>query len=120
MKIWAIGKKKLQTSMRICLQVFLCWSLILPFVDASVLKLSAVGLFFCFNYFIYPQWGFWFTFFYSCSFCSLLFWYWFPFDMALVNGLLIQAPFVYFTGTTCHHYLAEIISGEKIPRDSPL
>ncbi len=43
---------------------------------------------------------------YTLSFSTLLFWVFFPFDLFLVNMLLIQLPSVILTGTTFHAYLS--------------
>jgi hypothetical protein len=51
------------------------------------------------NHFIY-------AFLYSLSFSTLVIWIVFPFDLLLVNLLLIQWPFVRKTGYTLHGYLS--------------
>ena len=43
---------------------------------------------------------------YTLSFSTLLFWIYFPFDLFLVNILLIQLPSILLTGSTLHGYLA--------------
>jgi hypothetical protein len=43
---------------------------------------------------------------YSLSFSTLLFRLWFPFDLFLINLLLIQLPFILITKTTFHGYLS--------------
>lgn len=43
--------------------------------------------------------------FYSLSFATLFFYFWFPFDLFLVNILLLQLPMVILTKTTLHAYL---------------
>lgn len=43
---------------------------------------------------------------YTASFSTLIFWIWFPFDLLLINLLLIQLPCILLTGTTLHGYLA--------------
>ena len=43
---------------------------------------------------------------YMLSFSTVLFWVYFPFDLLLINILLIQLPTVLKTGTTAHGYLA--------------
>ena len=44
--------------------------------------------------------------FYTASFSTVLFSIVFPFDILLLNILLIQIPMVFFTKTTLHGYLA--------------
>lgn len=43
---------------------------------------------------------------YTLSFSTLLFWIFFPFDLFLINMLLIQLPSVILTGTTFHGYIS--------------
>lgn len=43
---------------------------------------------------------------YTASFSTLLFWIYFPFDLFLVNMLLVQLPTVILTGTTFHGFLS--------------
>lgn len=43
---------------------------------------------------------------YTLSFSTLLFWIYFPFDMFLINMLLLQLPTILLTGTTLHGLLA--------------
>lgn len=43
---------------------------------------------------------------YTLSFATLLFSFYFPFDLFLFNMLVIQLPTIYFTGTTMHGLLA--------------
>ena len=51
------------------------------------------------NYIIY-------AIFYTLSFSTIIIWIVFPFDLLLVNLLLIQLPFVVFTEYTLHGYLS--------------
>ena len=46
---------------------------------------------------------------YTASFSSVFMQIWFPFDILLINLLIIQLPTILITGTTLHGYL----SGEK-------
>jgi len=50
---------------------------------------------------------------YSCSFSSLLFWVYFPFDIFLFNMLLIQLPTVRITKTTLHGLLSAQLTSVK-------
>ncbi len=43
---------------------------------------------------------------YTLSFSTLFFWVYFPFDLLLINLLLIQLPTIYFSGTTLHGLLS--------------
>lgn len=43
---------------------------------------------------------------YTVSFSTLLFWVYFPFDLFLINMLLLQLPTIILKGTTFHGYLA--------------
>lgn len=43
---------------------------------------------------------------YSLSFSTLLFHLWFPFDLLLINLLLIQSPFILITKTTFHGFVS--------------
>ncbi len=43
---------------------------------------------------------------YTASFSTLFWWSWFPFDLFLINMLLIQLPTVLLTGTTFHGWLS--------------
>ena len=43
---------------------------------------------------------------YTVSFSTLFVWVIFPFDIFLINLLLVQLPFVMITGTTAHGYLS--------------
>lgn len=55
-----------------------------------------------------------FIFLYTLSFSSLLFWIIFPFDIFLVNMLLLQLPCVLLTGTTVHGLLSgKMMTGIK-------
>lgn len=46
---------------------------------------------------------------YTASFSTLLFYLWFPFDLLLINLLLVQLPTVLVTGNTLHGFLSESI-----------
>ncbi|MBI2507654.1 hypothetical protein HYV89_01745 [Candidatus Woesearchaeota archaeon] len=50
---------------------------------------------------------------YTASFSTLLFWIFFPFDLFLVNILLIQLPSMKLTGMTLHEYLCGGMQGIK-------
>lgn len=43
---------------------------------------------------------------YTLSFATVVFWIWFPFDLLLINLLLIQLPSVVLSGTTIHGLLS--------------
>ncbi len=43
---------------------------------------------------------------YTASFATFFYWVYFPFDLLLVNLLLVQLPFVLIKQTTLHGYLA--------------
>jgi len=43
---------------------------------------------------------------YTLSFSTLFFWIMFPFDLFLINMLLIQLPFIYKTGTTFQGFMS--------------
>ncbi len=43
---------------------------------------------------------------YTLSFSTLFFYVYFPFDLLLINLLLLQLPAVYFSGTTLHGLLS--------------
>lgn len=47
-----------------------------------------------------------FTMLYVLSFASLLYWVLFPFDLLLINLLLLQLPTILIKKTTLHGYLA--------------
>ena len=47
-----------------------------------------------------------YAFLYTLSFSTVVIWLFFPFDLLLVNLLLIQLPFVLKTGTTAHGYFS--------------
>lgn len=47
-----------------------------------------------------------YAFLYTLSFATLVTWMVFPFDLLLINLLLIQLPFVWRTGYTLHGYLS--------------
>lgn len=50
---------------------------------------------------------------YSLSFSTIIIWVVFPFDVMLMNLILIQLPLVHFTGYTLHGYLSGKMSGHK-------
>jgi len=52
-----------------------------------------------------------YAFLYTLSFSTAVIWIFFPFDLLLVNLLLIQLPFVLKTGTTVHGYFSGKMSG---------
>lgn len=52
-----------------------------------------------------------YAFLYTLSFSTAVIWIFFPFDLLLVNLLLIQLPFVLKTGTTAHGYFSGRMSG---------
>lgn len=54
-----------------------------------------------------------YAFLYSLSFSTIIFWVVFPFDVLIVNLVLIQLPMVYFTGYTLHGYLSGKMAGHK-------
>jgi len=54
-----------------------------------------------------------YAFLYTLSFSTVVIWIFFPFDLLLVNLLLIQLPFVLKTGTTAHGYFSGKMSGYK-------
>lgn len=54
-----------------------------------------------------------YVFLYTLSFSTAVIWILFPFDLLLVNLLLIQLPMVLLTGTTLHGYLSGKMSGFK-------
>lgn len=43
---------------------------------------------------------------YSASFSTVVVWVWFPFDLLLINLLLLQLPTILVTGTTLHGLLS--------------
>lgn len=43
---------------------------------------------------------------YTLSFSTLLFWIFFPFDLFLINIVLLQIPTLYLKGTTFHGYFS--------------
>lgn len=47
-----------------------------------------------------------YSFLYTLSFSTLLFWIYFPFDLFLTNMLLLQLPTVLLKGTTFHGFLS--------------
>ena len=47
-----------------------------------------------------------YSFFYTMSFSTLLFYIWFPFDLLILNLALIQLPFVLLTENTLHGYVS--------------
>ncbi len=50
---------------------------------------------------------------YTLSFSTLLFWIVFPFDLFLVNMLLLQLPSMKLTGMTLHEFLSGKMEGVK-------
>ncbi len=50
---------------------------------------------------------------YSLSFSTIIIWVVFPFDVLLVNLILVQFPLIHFTGYTLHGYLSGKMSGHK-------
>jgi len=54
-----------------------------------------------------------YAFLYTLSFSTAVIWIFFPFDLLLLNLLLIQLPFVLKTGTTAHGYFSGKMSGYK-------
>lgn len=52
-----------------------------------------------------------YVFLYTLSFSTSVIWIFFPFDLLLVNLLLIQLPFVLKTGSTAHGYFSGKMSG---------
>jgi hypothetical protein len=52
-----------------------------------------------------------YAFLYTLSFSTAVIWIFFPFDLLLVNLLLVQLPFVLKTGTTAHGYFSGKMSG---------
>lgn len=54
-----------------------------------------------------------FSFLYTLSFSTIVIWIWFPFDLLLLNLLLIQLPSVLITGYTLHGYLSGKMKGYK-------
>lgn len=52
-----------------------------------------------------------YAFLYTLSFSTIVIWVFFPFDLLLINLLLIQLPFVLKTGTTAHGYFSGKMSG---------
>lgn len=53
-----------------------------------------------------------YAFLYSLSFSTLVIWVIFPFDLLLINLLLIQLPFVMRTGYTLHGFLSGKMVGK--------
>ena len=53
---------------------------------------------------------------YTISFSTLLFYIWFPFDLLLINLLLIQLPMVLITKNTLHGYIANIGTIKKLSK----
>jgi hypothetical protein len=53
-----------------------------------------------------------YAFLYSLSFATIVIWVVFPFDLLLVNLLLIQLPFIKKTGYTFHGYLSGKMAGQ--------
>lgn len=51
-----------------------------------------------------------YTIFYTASFASIFFWVRYPFDLLLMNLLLIQLPSVLLSGTTFHGWIAGMTS----------
>lgn len=43
---------------------------------------------------------------YTASFATLLFWFYFPFDLFLANIIILQLPMIFFTGYTFHGFIA--------------
>lgn len=54
-----------------------------------------------------------YAFLYTASFATLVIWVYVPFDLLLVNLLLIQWPMVHFTGYTLHGFLSGKMAGTK-------
>lgn len=52
-----------------------------------------------------------YAFLYTLSFSTLVIWIIFPFDLLLINLLLVQWPFVQRTGYTLHGYLSGKMAG---------
>ncbi len=44
--------------------------------------------------------------FYLLSFSTVLFYLWWPFDLLVINLLLVQMPCIFLTGTTLHGFLS--------------
>lgn len=53
------------------------------------------------QYFIY-------NIFYTLSFSTLMFYIWFPFDLLLLNLLILQTCMIHFTGRTLHGYISNM------------
>lgn len=43
---------------------------------------------------------------YTASFSTLLFWFYFPFDLFLLNVVILQIPTILINGTTIHGYIS--------------
>lgn len=54
-----------------------------------------------------------FAFLYSLSFSTTFIWIFFPFDLLLVNIILVQLPCVLKTGYTLHGYLSGRMAGTR-------
>ena len=54
-----------------------------------------------------------FAFFYTASFSTVFIWLYFPFDVLLINLLIIQLPFVLKTGYTLHGYISGKMVGTR-------
>jgi hypothetical protein len=46
-----------------------------------------------------------YSFFYTLSFSTLLFWIVFPFDLLLLNLFILQLPCIFLTGNTLHGFI---------------
>ena len=55
-----------------------------------------------------------YSFLYTLSFSTFLIWIWFPFDLLILNLLLLQLPFVLITGRTVHGYFAGMVGVKEI------
>lgn len=85
--------------------LFLAYNIVIIFVSRNrCLGMYVTNTYWQENYSMRSQVAY--AFLYTLSFVSLLFWYFFPGDLLLVNLLLVQLPFVLLTKTTFHGYFS--------------
>jgi len=57
---------------------------------------------------------------YTASFSTLLIWIWFPFDLFLINMLLLQLPSILVTGTTFHGLISGRMETVKLTNNQEI
>ncbi len=84
--------------------IFFLYMFLITLLDKRSLGMSVSGVYYAKNYSFFKK--LFYRILYTLSFATLLIWVWFPFDLFLINMLLIQLPSILLTGFTIHELLA--------------